>query len=65
MKKIKRKTWIAIIVIIILIVVVYKQFKYDPLDDYSLGTLNVDPSMVEEAQSGETKARYGTRNTIG
>jgi hypothetical protein len=47
MKKIKRKTWITLILIIVLVIVVWNQFKYDPMDEYSLGTLNpgYDPSL--------------------
>ena len=39
----------------ILIVVVYNQFKYDPLDYYSLGTMNVgapDNSSASARYSG-------------
>jgi len=39
--KMTKKQMIAVVILIIIAVIVYKQMKYDPLDDYSLGSLNV------------------------
>jgi hypothetical protein len=51
MKKIKMRTWLVLIMIVVLVVVVYNRYKYNPLDDYSLGTLNqgYDPDVVPMA----------------
>ena len=56
MKKINKKTWMAIVVIIILIVVVYNQFKYDPLDHYTTGSLI--PNDGSEPANEIPSARY-------
>jgi len=44
--KTKKKQMIAVVILIIVAVVVYKQMKYDPKDNYSLGTLMPDPAMA-------------------
>ena len=43
----KMRTWLILIMIVVLVVVVYNRYKYDPLEDYSLGSLNqgYDPNM--------------------
>lgn len=44
--KMTKKQMIAVVVLIIVAIIVYKQMQYDPLDDYSIGTLMTDPAMA-------------------
>ena len=40
-----KKQMIAVVILIIIAIIVYKQMQYDPLDDYSMGSLMTDPAM--------------------
>ena len=48
MKKVKTKTWVTLGLIAVLIIVVINRYKYNPTEDYGLGTLNTgyDPNMA-------------------
>ena len=43
--KMTKKQMIAVVVLIIVAIIVYRQMRYDPLDDYSIGSLMTDPAM--------------------